>query len=118
MPRNGAFATASSHKTAAFADAGYTSADKREPRKTPRWEIARRRGEVQKLQGRERQRIERQEHEKASVRVKALARAKANAPPLAVQAAVRKRTLASLMSRAGDMPNMRPYSRVNCGTLS
>jgi IS5 family transposase len=54
-----------------YADAGYTGAEKRVPRKTLRWEIARRRGQIQKLpQGPERQRIEQQEHDKASIRAK------------------------------------------------
>lgn len=57
--------------TVVYADAGYTGAEKRVPGKPIRWEIARRRGQIQKLPaGRERQRIERQEHAKASIRAK------------------------------------------------
>src|SRR3546814_11434054 len=42
----------------AYADAGYTGADQRGPRKTLRWEIARRRGQIQKLpEGRQKRRI-------------------------------------------------------------
>src|SRR3546814_20725940 len=42
----------------AYADAGYTGADQRVPRKTLRWEIARRRGQIQKLpEGRQKRRI-------------------------------------------------------------
>jgi IS5 family transposase len=57
--------------TVIYADAGYTGAEKRVPRKTLRWEIARRRGQIQKLaQGPERQRIEQQDERKMANRIR------------------------------------------------
>ena len=53
------------------ADAGYTGADKRVPRKTLRWEIAQRPGRIKALpEGRQKQAIRQAEHRKASIRAK------------------------------------------------
>ena len=53
------------------ADAGYTGADKRVARKDLRWEIAAKRGRIQKMpEGRAKRAAEKFEHRKASIRAK------------------------------------------------
>ena len=54
-----------------YADAGYTGAQHRVPRKTLRWEIAARRGRIQALpDGRHKRALEKIEHRKASIRAR------------------------------------------------